>query len=92
MGEDLLAIPCIWVHGYDHHIGNRQGKGYGRYILELIEKDAVESGAAGMVAWARRAWPCSCVSACERGLVATVPSTGAVPGRRVRQGFRQGHC
>lgn len=51
VGEDLLAILCIWVHGYDHHIGNRQGNGYGRYILEAIEEDARASGAAGVVAW-----------------------------------------
>ena len=51
VGEDLLAILCVWVHGYEHHIGNRQGNGYGRYILESIEKDARESGAAGVVAW-----------------------------------------
>ena len=51
IGKDLLAILCIWVHGYDHHVGNRQGNGYGRYILESIEKDASESGAAGVVAW-----------------------------------------
>jgi N-acetylglutamate synthase-like GNAT family acetyltransferase len=50
-GKDLLVILCIWVHGYDHHIGNRQGNGYGRYILEAIEADARESGAAGLVAW-----------------------------------------
>jgi N-acetylglutamate synthase-like GNAT family acetyltransferase len=51
VGEDLLVILCIWVHGYEHHIGNRQGNGYGRYILESIEVDARESGAGGLVAW-----------------------------------------
>jgi hypothetical protein len=51
IGDDLLAILCIWVHGYDHHIGNRQGNGYGRFILESIESDARESGAGGLVAW-----------------------------------------
>jgi len=50
-GNDLLAILCIWVHGYDHHIGNRQGNGYGRLILEAIEDDARDSGFAGVVAW-----------------------------------------
>ena len=50
-GEDLLVILCIWVHGYDYHIGNRQGNGFGRYILESIEKDARESGAGGLAAW-----------------------------------------
>lgn len=51
VGEDLFAIYCVWVHGYDHHIGNRQGNGYGRFILEAIESDARESGAAGVVTW-----------------------------------------
>ena len=51
MGEDLFAILCIWVHGYEHHIGNRQGNGYGRYILESIEEDARSSGALGVSAW-----------------------------------------
>ena len=50
-GRDLLAILCMWVHGYDHHLGNRQGQGYGRVMLEAIEKDARASGAKGVVAW-----------------------------------------
>ncbi len=50
-GEDLLTILCIWVHGYDHHIGNRQGNGYGRLILESIEEDARGSEFAGVAAW-----------------------------------------
>ncbi len=51
VGRDMLAILCIWVHGYDHHIGNRQGSGYGRFILETIEEDARASGVAGIAAW-----------------------------------------
>ncbi len=51
LGEDLLAILCIWVHGYDHHVGNRQGNGYGRFILEAIEEDARRSEAKGVAAW-----------------------------------------
>ena len=51
VGEGLLAIHCIWVHGYDHHIGNRQGNGYGRYILESIEEDARACGSLGVCAW-----------------------------------------
>ncbi len=50
-GDDLMAILCIWVHGYDHHIGDRQGNGYGRLILEAIEEDARASGAGGVAAW-----------------------------------------
>jgi GNAT superfamily N-acetyltransferase len=51
VGKDLLAILCIWVHGYEHHVGNRQGNGYGRFILESIEADARASGASGVAAW-----------------------------------------
>ena len=51
VGENLLAILCIWVHGYDHHIGNRQGAGYGRFILRAIEEDARASDADGVAAW-----------------------------------------
>jgi len=50
-GKDLLAILCIWVHGYAHHLGNRQGQGYGRFILEAIEADARQSGAKGVAVW-----------------------------------------
>ena len=51
VGHDLLAILCIWVHGYGHHVGNRQGSGYGRHILESIEADARASRATGVVGW-----------------------------------------
>jgi len=51
VGKDLLVILCIWVHGYDHHVGNRQGQGYGRFMLNSIEQDARSSGAAGVAAW-----------------------------------------
>jgi GNAT superfamily N-acetyltransferase len=50
-GEDLFAILCIWVHGYEHLVGNQQGRGYGRFILQRIEEDARESGAKGIAAW-----------------------------------------
>ena len=51
IGENLIAILCIWVHGYVHHIGNQQGKGYGKFILNCIEEDARKSGADGVAAW-----------------------------------------
>lgn len=50
-GEGLLAILCMWVHGYDHHVGNQQGNGYGRFMLEAIEEDARASGVDGVAAW-----------------------------------------
>lgn len=51
IGKDLLTILCIWVHGYDSYVGNQQGKGYGRFILNSIEEDALRSGAKGVAAW-----------------------------------------
>jgi hypothetical protein len=51
IGQDLFAILCIWVHGYEHLVGNQQGRGYGRFILNSIEEDARKSGAKGMAAW-----------------------------------------
>jgi len=51
IGEGLLAILCIWVHGYEHLVGNQQGQGYGSFILESIEEDARRSGAKGVAAW-----------------------------------------
>jgi GNAT superfamily N-acetyltransferase len=52
-GRDLMAILCMWVHGYDHHIGNQQGLGYGRLMLESIEQDARESGFSGVTVWGK---------------------------------------
>jgi GNAT superfamily N-acetyltransferase len=51
IGEDLFAILCIWVHGYEHLVGNQQGKGYGKFILNCIEEDAKGAGAKGIAAW-----------------------------------------
>jgi N-acetylglutamate synthase-like GNAT family acetyltransferase len=50
-GERLMAILCLWVHGYEHHLGNRQGQGMGRLMLEAIEDDARGSGLDGVAAW-----------------------------------------
>jgi len=49
--ERLMSILCMWIHGYDHLIGNQQGRGYGRYMLERIEEDARDSGYDGVTAW-----------------------------------------
>ena len=51
IGEDLLALLCMWVHGYEHGVGNQQSKGYGRFILNSIEEDARLSGLKGVAAW-----------------------------------------
>jgi N-acetylglutamate synthase-like GNAT family acetyltransferase len=52
-GKDLMAILCMWIHGYEHHVGNQQGRGYGRFMLEYIEEDARSSGMKGVVVWGK---------------------------------------
>jgi hypothetical protein len=43
----------MWIHGYDHLVGNQQSKGYGRFMLREIEADARASGCDGLVVWAK---------------------------------------
>ena len=50
-GNNLFAILCMWVHGYEHRVGNQQGQGYGAFVLHHIEEDARVSGAKGVAAW-----------------------------------------
>jgi len=52
VGKDLLAILCIYVHMYEHHIGDQRRRGYGRFMLDRVEQDARSSGYKGLVAWA----------------------------------------
>jgi N-acetylglutamate synthase-like GNAT family acetyltransferase len=52
-GKDLLAILCMWIHGYEHLIGNQQGKGYGKFFLEHVEEDARKSGYKGVAVWGK---------------------------------------
>ena len=52
-GKVLIAILCMWVHGYEHHPGNLQGKGYGRILLVHIEEDAKASGMKGVAVWGK---------------------------------------
>ena len=51
IGKKLLAILCFYVHGYEHGVGNKQGKGFGRFMLNSIEADARESGFKGVAVW-----------------------------------------
>lgn len=51
LGEGLLAILCLWVHGYEHLVGNQQGQRMGGFMLRSIEDDARSSGAKGVAAW-----------------------------------------
>lgn len=50
-GEDLYIIKCIWVHGHKKGLGNLQGRGMGKALLQAAEADAQERGAEGMAAW-----------------------------------------
>lgn len=52
LGKDLLAILCICVYPYEHHIGDQRCKGYGQFILNHIEQYAQYSDFKGVVAWA----------------------------------------
>lgn len=52
-GENLMAILCMWIHGYDHLVGNQQAKGYGRFMLGGIEADARASGCDGVTVWGK---------------------------------------
>ncbi len=52
VGKNLLAILCITVWPYEHHIGDQRGRGYGRFMLNHIEQYAQSSGFSGVVAWA----------------------------------------
>jgi GNAT superfamily N-acetyltransferase len=53
LGRDLMAILCIWVHGYDHLVGNQQKRGFGRLLLNTIEADARQAGMKGVAAWGK---------------------------------------
>lgn len=53
VGEGLMAILCMWIHGYAHGVGNQQARGFGRFMLEAIEGDARQSGSDGMAVWAK---------------------------------------
>ena len=51
IGEDLITLLCIFIHGYEHGVGNHQKKGYGRFMLKAVEQDAKAMGAKGIAAW-----------------------------------------
>ncbi len=53
VGEGLMAILCMWIHGYEHLVGNQQSRGYGRFMLAEIERDARDSGSLGLCVWGK---------------------------------------
>ena len=50
-GHNLYFVLCIWVHGHKQGLGNYQGQGIGRALLNAAEDDAKEKNAKGMAAW-----------------------------------------
>jgi N-acetylglutamate synthase-like GNAT family acetyltransferase len=50
-GEDLYFINCIWVHGHKKGIGNHQGKGLGKALLQAAENEVRSMKRKGMAAW-----------------------------------------
>lgn len=52
VGKDLLAILCLYVHLYEHLVGDQRGRGHGRFMLGQIEQEARSAGFKGVVAWA----------------------------------------
>jgi len=50
-GDNLYFITCIWVHGHKQGIGNYQGKGIGKALLQAAEKDVRSMGKAGIASW-----------------------------------------
>ena len=50
-GSGLYFILCIWVHGQKEGIGERQGRGIGKALLEAAEQDVRQLGAKGIAAW-----------------------------------------
>jgi GNAT superfamily N-acetyltransferase len=52
VGRDLLAILCIYVHMYEHHVGDQRRRGFGRFMLNQVEQEAQSLGFKGVAAWA----------------------------------------
>ncbi len=50
-GKDLYVILCIWVHGHSEGVGNQQGKGTGKALIEAAEVDVKSLGAKGLAVW-----------------------------------------
>ena len=53
-GQDLYFVLCIWVHGHRPGVGDQQGKGMGKALLEAAEAEARALGAKGLAAWGLR--------------------------------------
>jgi GNAT superfamily N-acetyltransferase len=50
-GEDLYAVLCIWVHGYNKGRGDFRKKGMGKALIKAAEEDCRRLGTKGLVAW-----------------------------------------
>lgn len=47
----LYFIYCIWVHGHTKGRGNFQKKGFGSALLQAAERDVMDLGGMGLIAW-----------------------------------------
>ena len=50
-GKDLYVVLCIWVHRHSEGVGNQQGKGTGKALIEAAEEDVRSLGAKGLAVW-----------------------------------------
>ncbi len=51
VGRELLAILCLCVYPYEDFVGDQRRNGYGRFMLDPIERAAQSSGFKGVAAW-----------------------------------------
>ncbi|MBN1360493.1 MAG: GNAT family N-acetyltransferase [Sedimentisphaerales bacterium] len=51
-GKNTTVIFCLCVHPYEYPPGDHRDKGYGRFMLEAVEKDARDAGVQAVAAWA----------------------------------------
>jgi GNAT superfamily N-acetyltransferase len=52
VGKELLAILCLCLWPYEHHVGDQRSKGYGQFMLNHVEQYARSAGFKGVVTWA----------------------------------------
>lgn len=50
-GQDALAILCLWVHGKRWGLQDHEKRGWGRRLVEAVEREARAQGRQGVAAW-----------------------------------------
>ena len=51
-GRNTIVVFCLYVHMYERPPGDQRGNGYGRVMLEAVEREARSAGAQAVAAWA----------------------------------------